>query len=844
MGDLIAMSTDVYMFLLPLPSMVNYYREAHAYGPDGAGGFYTDLAIEIDPMRVNPYARALAAVSGLIRFIPDPDPATGTLVLTPELRASRDLSVALGGAGSVVFVYRNLDTASVRVVALPIIQALGDAPFLTSETPDRRADSFAAGDFAISVRAGAELGVASTIGGSGGWARLGFEIAYVSKGLGPEGWNRLKKLIDRSALTRRLDPMAFYAAVASGSGPATLNTAHAQHILLRVPTRSTLVEVRNEYDEPFPDPVTIQAGGTSTTEAARPGSRGTFVVDTLQPGNTANNVAYTVTIPNRVLTSLPSGDSANSSPTRSMKAPAQWALQAIFMADADDSDNWFVANGSSGPLGNVLLLPRFTENNKVTAIRDGIDTFREYASAMRTVTGVRLEPGARAHFIYLAGWRLIDNFELVAGDPGSTAAALTSAAATHGAEVRAMIWDDPTNLFPPPGNVNTPAVDHINALPGGQAILDNETLTFGAHHQKFLVINGARGAFAFCGGVDINPDRRDSPNHGALGAFHDVHAKVEGPAVGDIHRTFVERWNFHPRRQSALDNTPPPFETRAGKVYVQVACTFAPRKRYPFARDGSLTPLSAFLRAINKARKFIYIEDQYLTPYPGGSEPPGPDEASVADDTVGVLRALREALPRISYLIIVIPNHTDQPAYRRRRWQFVEGLRAIDPNKVHVFFLAREFPRPKRPGEVAEGPDSEIGELATEGGCPSCSGGRDHRDEIYCHSKVWIVDDVCAKIGSCNVNRRGYTFDTEMDLVMVDGAVDGGARAFVRRFRLDLWGEHLNLKGARNALLEDHMLAHSFWISPPPGARIRSWVEATKPPASPLSWDRIDPDGR
>jgi phosphatidylserine/phosphatidylglycerophosphate/cardiolipin synthase-like enzyme len=92
-------------------------------------------------------------------------------------------------------------------------------------------------------------------------------------------------------------------------------------------------------------------------------------------------------------------------------------------------------------------------------------------------------------------------------------------------------------------------------------------------------------------------------------------------------------------------------------------------------------------------------------------------------------------------------------------------------------------------------------------------------DEIYCHAKVWLVDDVCARIGSANCTRRSFTHDSEMDLIVVDGALDNGTRAFARRFRRELWGEQLGL--ADTAILEDHLRALALFRDPPPGSRLR-----------------------
>src|SRR5205085_630542 len=115
-----------------------------------------------------------------------------------------------------------------------------------------------------------------------------------------------------------------------------------------------------------------------------------------------------------------------------------------------------------------------------------------------------------------------------------------------------------------------------------------------------------------------------------------------------------------------------------------------------------------------------------------------------------------------------IPDHT-APSDKERRYhrrKFIEGLISAAPSpKVYVYYL-RRWNRPQR----------APAELATEGGGAmlgsSASGSKKYRDEIYVHSKVWIVDDICAKIGSANCNLRSYTHDSEMDIVMLDGAVD------------------------------------------------------------------------
>ncbi|HVS00359.1 MAG TPA: hypothetical protein VMW27_27280, partial [Thermoanaerobaculia bacterium] len=202
------------------------------------------------------------------------------------------------------------------------------------------------------------------------------------------------KLVEPNSEARRLDPMAFFAALKDRGGAAKLTPSHEGHALLSLLTLSTLIEIRDEYDRPFDGPVEIQVNGHSSTAIKPPiGSRGTFVM----PAGTAT-IDYKVIIHNHVLTPLPSGVSATASPSRSMKAPSHWALQAIFMtqspSSSEESSSWFVPNLSP--------FDRYTEGNQVIPLRDGIAVFREFAQAMKPANF-----DGSGHFIFLAGWKMV-----------------------------------------------------------------------------------------------------------------------------------------------------------------------------------------------------------------------------------------------------------------------------------------------------------------------------------------------------------------------------------------------------------------------------------------------------
>ena len=131
--------------------------------------------------------------------------------------------------------------------------------------------------------------------------------------------------------------------------------------------------------------------------------------------------------------------------------------------------------------------------NAVQFLIDGPATFRSMVEAMRSAQGAQ-------HYIYLLGWKLVDDFQLIPGDPSTTARRLMGDAAARGVQIRAILWAKPPLE-------NLAEVARVNALPTGGAIRDNETPhpSIGAHHQKLLVVKGSLGLIGFCGDSTSTP---------------------------------------------------------------------------------------------------------------------------------------------------------------------------------------------------------------------------------------------------------------------------------------------------------------------------------------------------
>lgn len=445
-------------------------------------------------------------------------------------------------------------------------------------------------------------------------------------------------------------------------------------------------------------------------------------------------------------------------------------------------------------------------NNSVTGLVDGDETFRSMVAAMLTARNDQ-------HYIYLLNWWVDLDFQL----PGSTSlyTQLRNAVVNRGVQVRAMFWDQL-------GTQNSPEVGRINAIPnatapgGGTitgsaaAILDNNILNLGSHHQKILVIKGDQGLIAFCGGVDFNPDRITAVARQAGSPMHDVHCRISGPAAWDLHHIFVERWTDHPasaaldRAKGALRGVSEPLPSGTGGDHVQIGRTYGNGSRhggitnagggrsYSFAPNGEQTAWRLTLHAIEQARQYIYMENQYLV-------------------SMAASNALRDRLANIQRLIILIPYSgiSDLPQVWRRTRDFITNLHSTGhASKVSICYRFRA-------GQAFEA------------------------NHNYIHAKIFIIDDEFSIIGSANCNRRGYTHDSEV----VAGIHNF---AFARDLRTRLWAEHLNMPASS---LSDPIASAVHWFTPSAGTSIARYPDQAHDGTDTLrgralNWNnQVDPDG-
>jgi phosphatidylserine/phosphatidylglycerophosphate/cardiolipin synthase-like enzyme len=416
-------------------------------------------------------------------------------------------------------------------------------------------------------------------------------------------------------------------------------------------------------------------------------------------------------------------------------------------------------------------------------------------------------------------------------DDGPSIAELFAAAAKRGVIVKGLLWRSHWDKLAYSEEENRNLGEDILAA-GGEVLLDQRVRRGGSHHQKLVILRHAgepERDIAFAGGIDLCHSRRDDADHhgdpqpvamakayGKHPPWHDVQLALQGPVVGALDLAFRERWSdpapldqhgpiatIEDKLKGAdlhADHLPPqrPDPPECGPLNIQVLRTYpAMRPPYTFARQGEQTVARGYTKAIKRARRLIYLEDQYLW---------STEVAQLFADALNTHPGL--------HLVAVVPRYPDVdgrlslPPNQVGREQAISLCRRAAPDRVHVF------------------------DLENHEGTP-----------VYVHAKVCVIDDVWCSVGSDNFNRRSWTHDSELSCATVDETRDerapvdpsglgDGARRFPRELRLALLREHLDrTEGDDHDLLDPDDIVRAVRAS---ADTLRDWHRGgrtgTRPP--------------
>jgi phosphatidylserine/phosphatidylglycerophosphate/cardiolipin synthase-like enzyme len=276
-------------------------------------------------------------------------------------------------------------------------------------------------------------------------------------------------------------------------------------------------------------------------------------------------------------------------------------------------------------------------------------------------------------------------------------------------------------------------------------------------------------------------------------AVHDVSARLEGPVVADLDAAFRLHWEHarpSPGSGPSADRIPPfrpPSPNgQPGRATVQVTRTLPGSNRYTGFPTGETGVMEAYLRALANARRFIYLENQYLT------------SLEMADALVHAVASNPEL-----ELIALINTRPAIPYYPR--WQRAALERLLT-------------------GLHENNAQTRAGIYTLWSHENGVEGTRILR--TYVHSKLAIIDDDWLTIGSANLDSLSLSHSQHelhrLPLItlarFVGGASAGDpwearsteinvtfagpeATADITRLRRDLWAEHLGFASAGDTAL-------------------------------------------
>ena len=276
------------------------------------------------------------------------------------------------------------------------------------------------------------------------------------------------------------------------------------------------------------------------------------------------------------------------------------------------------------------------------------------------------------------------------------------------------------------------------------------------HHQKVVIIDDR---VAFCGGGDIATDRWDSVEHldhdprrcqptGVIcSPRHETMCVLDGAAaraLGDLarERWFRATWERTIPDTVANDPWPDGIEPDMRGVAVGISRTEPKTGGRSEVRENE----TLHVEAIRKARRLIYLENQYFT-------------------SPVIAQALAERLDEPDGPEVVLISTAGSPSWFDKM--------TMDTARAEVLYRLEAADRHNRFFAFAP-------KTVTDG-------------RIIVHAKVAIIDDQLLRIGSTNLNNRSMGLDTECDVAAEP--TDEAGRHAIRRFRHHSIGHFMGLSG-------------------------------------------------
>ncbi|XP_076881215.1 phospholipase D alpha 4-like [Bidens hawaiensis] len=464
------------------------------------------------------------------------------------------------------------------------------------------------------------------------------------------------------------------------------------------------------------------------------------------------------------------------------------------------------------------------------------------------------------HFIYIAGWSFNPHLILVRDleteiphARGVKLGDLLKRKAEEGVAVRIMIWDDETSL-PIIKNKGVMGTNDENALAFFKPTkvvcklcprLSHNLPTIFTHHQKTITVDTRahlsstkREIISFIGGIDLCNGRYDTEQHslfktlvneshandfyqtsipgasfkkgGPREPWHDAHACVRGESAWDIMQNFEQRWvkQFDPsllipvnkitelEHDYSVNSTERNWNVQVFRSIDHVSASFNGKGNFTVERSIH----EAYVEAIRRAERFIYIENQYFI---GGCHLWENDKYSGCGNLIPIEIALKivskiKAKERFAAYVLIpmwpeggpeSESVQDILHWTRETMKMMYGLigEAIKDSgeNWHPKDYLNFFCLANREGENR---GEYVPMYPPRHGTQYWNAQQHRRFMIYVHSKLMIVDDIYMIIGSANINQR--SMDGQRDTEIAIGCYQQTNKGDIYGYRMSLWYEH------------------------------------------------------
>jgi len=280
------------------------------------------------------------------------------------------------------------------------------------------------------------------------------------------------------------------------------------------------------------------------------------------------------------------------------------------------------------------------------------------------------------------------------------------------------------------------------------------SLTFDAAswHQKLIVIDGET---AYVTGMNVKGADWDSSDHEVFDerrmefdsstgdresvAAHedwsdyeprrDYGVRIQGPAVHDVERLFQSRWEETINNNAEYSNSATEFELdpqadpRGGSL-VQISTT-SPNP------NGSQSVYEAHVRAIQNAEEYIFIEDQYFR-------------------STMINQAIIHQMETHPDLVLIVVSLEIEEYDGGAKFSYISDA------TFQNLFGDRYILMHLRTADLYLD-DGFLWDTVTL-----------YEQLIFTHSKLRLIDDRYVSIGSTNMNNRGYLYEGEMNVEILD----------------------------------------------------------------------------